>query len=515
MELAWVPLSIIMTMLEDQAAWPREIYSVAQVRAFDRHAIDNLGIDGFELMQRAGSEALRFLIANWPAAKSVLIYCGAGNNAGDGYVLAGLAVANGLNARVVAVVDPGKLPGDAAKAVALARQAGVEIGVFPEDPGSGDADVLVDALLGSGIARDVDGAMAEAVAKVNSGSRPVLSLDIPTGVDGDSGAIRGVAVDAAATITFVGLKAGLYLGEAPNYRGLLGFADLALPPVVYAGAAPVLRRLDESDLNQLLRPRSRMAHKGSNGRILIVGGSAGMAGAARLAAEAALRAGAGLVYAAVAPASVGIVMADRPEIMCRGVADPSEIEALAATVDVIVIGPGLGRDAWGQSLARMLLAIDKPLVVDADGLNYLAGHRQHRNDWVLTPHPAEAARLLDCPIAAVQTARREAVTRLAVDYGALTVLKGTCSLVTEPTDNNDISVSVCDYGNPGMATGGTGDVLAGVIGGLIAQFGLSRAAVEAGVLVHALAGDDAAKDGERGLIATDLLAHIRRRVNPV
>jgi NAD(P)H-hydrate epimerase len=504
-------------MLDNPSPWPREIFSTEQVRAFDRYAIDELGIAGFELMQRAGQAALEFLQVQWPAVQSIHIYCGAGNNAGDGYVVAALASAAGLDAKVIAAVHPDKLTGDAAAAVGLARRAGVEIVDFASDPVPDDAGadvVVVDALLGSGIDRDVDGTMAAAVERLNGSGRPVFALDIPTGIDGDTGAVRGRAVKATATVTFVGLKAGLYLGEGPEYRGTLSFSGLGLPPEVYTGAVPVLHRLDASDPTELLRPRSRMAHKGLNGRVLVVGGAAGMAGAARLAAEAALRAGAGLVYAAVAPASVGIVMADRPEIMCRAVETRDEIEALAAAVDVVVIGPGLGRDTWGQRLADAILGIEQPLVVDADGLNYLAEHRQRRTRWVLTPHPAEAGRLLKCPTKAIQQDRRAAAARIASDYGAVTVLKGACSLVAEVTDNDQGTVSVCDYGNPGMATGGTGDVLAGLIGALIAQFGFSRAVVETGVLIHALAGDDAARDGERGLVATDLLPHIRHRVNP-
>jgi len=238
-----------------------------------------------------------------------------------------------------------------------------------------------------------------------------------------------------------------------------------------------------------------------------------MAGAARLAAEAALRAGAGLVNAAVSPGSVEIVMADRPEIMCLGVSDAAEVIALTKQADVVVVGPGLGRDTWGRAIAKALLGIEKPLLVDADALNYLAGHRLSRGQWVLTPHPAEAGRLLAISTRQVQAAREQAVKALALEYGAVAVLKGACSLVAEVADENKVSVSVCDYGNPGMATGGTGDVLAGLIGGLIAQFGFSRQVVEMGVMIHALAGDDAAADGERGMIATDLLAPIRRRVN--
>ena len=501
-------------MSGSQAAWPRKVFSTEQVRGFDRYAIDNLGIAGFELMQRAGGASLQFLQAQWPQTRSILVYCGAGNNAGDGYVLAALAIAGGLTARVIAVVDPETLQGDAALALAMAREAGVDIASFAAGTEIGDADLIVDALLGTGLTRDVGGSLAQAVSEINSRSRPVLALDMPTGVDSDTGIVRGVAVSADATITFVGLKAGLYLGSGPACRGSLGFSDLGLPPTVYDKAHPLLRRLDASDCIQLLQPRSRTAHKGMNGKLLVVGGAQGMGGAARMAAETALRAGAGLVYAAVAPSSVKTAMADRPEIMCHGVAGPEELAVLAEAVDVIVVGPGLGRGTWGESLCEAIFATDRPLVVDADALNYLAEHRQRRGNWVLTPHPAEAARLLASSTAEVQAARDAAASAIARDFGAIAVLKGACSLVAEATEDDQVSISVCDYGNPGMATGGTGDILAGLIGALIAQFGFSRLAVEVGVLVHSLAGDDAAAEGERGLVASDLLPHIRRRVNP-
>lgn len=505
-------LSIIAAMSASFSVWPSAVYSTAQVRGFDRHAIEVLGIAGFELMQRAAAAALRFLQAKWPETESLTIVCGAGNNAGDGYVLAALAVRAGLRARVVAVVDPAGLGGDAAKACALARKAGVEIeawgGAVP------DADLIVDGLLGTGLTRAVDGALAEAVVAINASPRPVLALDVPTGLDSDSGAVRGVAVEAAATISFVGLKTGLYLGEGPALTGAIGFSDLALPAAVYAGAVPALRRIDRGAPSRLLRPRSRTAHKGLNGRVLVVGGAAGMAGAARLAAEAALRAGAGLVHAAVAPESVAAVMAGRPEIMCRGVAGVADFADWIEAADVIVLGPGLGRGSWGEGLAGALLEAPAPLVVDADALNYLAAHPVRRDDRVLTPHPGEAARLLGEIPAAVQAARSRAVAAIAARFGGVAVLKGACTLVAQASEKPESPVAVCDRGNPGMASGGMGDVLAGVIAALVAQCGFSAAVVESAVLVHAAAGDDAAADGERGLLASDLFAHLRRRVNP-
>jgi hydroxyethylthiazole kinase-like uncharacterized protein yjeF len=510
-----VVASIIRAMSASGAALPRAIYTSEQVRGFDRGAIDALGIDGFALMRRAACAALEYLRARWPEARSLLIYCGAGNNGGDGYALAALAVSTGLKARVIAVADPAALNGDAAKALALAREAGVAI--LP-GPTAGDEefnpDLVVDALLGTGLTRPVDGAIGAAVAAINATACPVLALDVPTGLDSDSGAVRGVAVSADATITFVGLKAGLYLGEGPALRGALAFASLNLPDSVYAGSLPVLQRSDALDLVPLLGPRSRTAHKGLNGRVLVVGGATGMAGAARLAAEAALRAGAGLVHAAVAPDSVAAVMAGRPEIMGRGIEGPDEIADLCGTADVIVVGPGLGRQAWGERLAAAVLGSDRPLVVDADALNFLARQPRRRRDWVLTPHPGEAARLLGASAAAVQSARERSVLGLANRYGGIVVLKGACSLIAQVDENPVTCPSVCDYGNPGMATGGMGDLLAGVVAALIAQCGFSRQSVEAAVLVHALAGDDAAREGERGLLASDLLPHIRRRVNP-
>ena len=494
--------------------WPREIYSTEQVRACDRKAIAELGIEGFELMQRAARAALQWLQAKWPGTRSVGIFCGAGNNAGDGYVLAALAAQRGLQVQVFAVGDPDQLRGDAASAVRLAQEASVPIVPFVAADASGEFDLVVDALLGTGLTREVEGKFAQAVGAINAYHCPILALDVPSGLESDTGAIKGVAVAASATITFVGLKSGLYLGQGPGCRGELAFADLDLPAAAYAGAAPVMRRIDPADRSKLLKPRAAMAHKGSHGRLLVVGGAPGMAGAARLAAEAGLRAGAGLVYAAVAPDSIGQVAAGRPEIMCRAVTAAEQLGDLAQTVDVVVVGPGLGGESWGRDLAAAILQIDRPLVVDADALNYLARHRQQRSQWVITPHPAEAGRLLGRSAAEVQADRLGAVTALAGEFAAIAVLKGACSLVAQLTDNKDFNVSVCDHGNPGLATGGTGDVLAGLIGGLIAQYGLSQHVVEIAVLIHALAGDHAAAAGQRGMIASDLFPYIRLLVNP-
>jgi len=501
-------------MSDSSGALPRNIYSTAQVRQFDRRAIDEHGIAGFELMRRAGAAAFALLRDRWPQAKGVLIYCGGGNNGGDGYVLASRLREAGLTVRVVAVVGPEQCRGDAAMAVALAKADNVDIVTMAAmQRAEFAADVVVDAVLGTGLSRDVAGAQADAIALINASGCPVLAIDVPSGLDSDTGAVRGNAVRATATLCLGGLKSGLFLDQGPEMRGSLGFAGLGIPTEIVADAAPVLRRMAADDLVKILSPRSQIAHKGLNGRVLVVGGSTGMAGAARLAAEAALRCGAGLVHAAVAPASVSAVMAGRPEIMCRGVDQPEELADWVELADVIVVGPGLGRDARAETLCRAVLTSRKPLVVDADALHFVPEHPGRHDNWVLTPHPGEAARLLGRTTAAVQSDRRQAVTAIATRFGGVAVLKGACSLVDGPA-LSDEPIAVCDYGNPGMATGGMGDVLSGVLGALIGQFGLSRATVEAGVLAHALAGDDAARDGQRGLVASDLFPFLRHRVNP-
>jgi NAD(P)H-hydrate epimerase len=275
-----------------------------------------------------------------------------------------------------------------------------------------------------------------------------------------------------------------------------------------------MTRLSDHDLQAALPRRPRTAHKGSNGRLLLVGGGPGMAGAIRLAAEAALRAGAGLVYVATHAASVASIMAGRPEIICRAVADAAELDELVAPCDGVVLGPGLGQSAWAETLWRHVVQVERPLVLDADGLNWLAKHPVERERWMLTPHAGEAARLLHNAPSDVEHDRLASVRAIARRFRAVTVLKGARSLVAQPDETEEIPVAVCDRGNPGMATAGMGDVLSGVLGAVLVQCGDLSLAARAGVLLHAQAGDDAAAAGERGTLASDLLPHIRRRANP-
>lgn len=493
---------------------PTPVYSASQIRELDRRATEVHGIASYELMCRAGAEALDVLRKEWPDARSVIVVCGAGNNAGDGLVLARLARAAGLAARVLAVVAPDKLKGAAKQALGDYLAAGLSIEPFDNGALAAAApDVLVDALLGIGIDRPLEGAFAAAVAAINAARAPILSLDVPSGLHADSGLPLDEAVRADVTITFVGLKQGLYLGMGGDYAGRIELAALGLPPALGADLSPPLARLDSGDLERALPRRPRSAHKGTSGRLLLLGGGPGMPGAIRLAAEAALRTGAGLVYVAAHRDSVSAVLAGRPEIIARSVATAADLDELRSLADAAVVGPGLGRSEWARALWQSLVASELPLVVDADALNLLAEAPVARGRWLLTPHPGEAARLLGTTTADVQRDRLAAARALADRYEAVAVLKGAGTLVAVHGDGGP--VRICDRGNPGMATAGMGDVLAGVLGGLLVQTRDLVTSARVGVLLHALAGDAAAAQGQRGTLASDLMPHLRRWANPI
>jgi NAD(P)H-hydrate epimerase len=423
---------------------PRPIYSAAQVRELDRLAIERVGLPGYELMSRAGAAALQLLRQRWPQARSLLIVCGAGNNAGDGLVVARLAHAAGLAVRVLLLVPSDKLKGDAARAADDCSAAGVVCEPFaPGALARGAADVIVDAVLGTGADRLVGGSFLAAIEAMNSANLPVLALDIPSGLDADTGWPRGAAVRATVTITFVGLKQGLFLGAGVDFTGELAFADLGIPPVLAAGLAPRLERLGPSDLDRALPPRPRSAHKGSSGRLLLLGGGPGMAGAIRLAAEAALRVGAGLVYVATHRDNVGAVLAGRPEIICRAVATAADLDDLIGLADGAVLGPGLGLRT-GQAALAPPIGSPLPLVADADALNLLATTPVARSHWLVTPHPGKATRLLSlADTHAVQRDRYAAVRELAAVTRRSRCLRAP-SLIAAP--NTDEPLWVCDRG---------------------------------------------------------------------
>jgi NAD(P)H-hydrate epimerase len=339
----------------------------------------------------------------------------------------------------------------------------------------------------------------------------VLALDIPSGLHADTGCILGSAVRAALTVTFIGLKQGLFTADGPDCCGELAFEGLEVPAAVYGWQLLSARRIDWPRFADLLPPRPRGAHKGRFGHVLVIGGDLGMAGASRLAGEAALRAGAGLVSVATRAEHVAALVAGRPELMVHGVSTPEDLRPLLGRATVVAVGPGLGRGAWGRALFGAAVRAGLPLVVDADALNLLAEGPRQLADGILTPHPGEAARLLGVTPADVHADRFAAAAALQERFGGVVVLKGAGSIVRGPGIRPP---AVCSAGNPGMATAGVGDVLTGVIAGLLAQGLGADDAAEMGVCVHSAAGDRAAAAGERGLIASDLLGPLRALLNP-
>ena len=486
---------------------PYALYTAAQVRALDQAAIAS-GMPGGALMARAGEAAYQLLRARWPEARRITLLCGAGNNGGDGYVLARLARAEGLDVTLLQLGDVSQLGSDAQGMLEASLWMGGRLEAFQELPRR--SDVIVDALLGIGLERPVEDEWARAVQAVNAQRAPVLAIDIPTGLHADTGRVLGTAIRATATLSFIGLKQGLFTGAGPACCGDIYFDGLAVPAVIYAREILSARRLDWAKVSDRVEPRRRDAHKGDFGHVLVVGGAPGFSGAARLAGEGALRAGAGLVSVATHPAHAAHLNIGRPELMVRGMVDPREMSPLLERASAVAIGPGLGREPWGIGLIERVLAAGKPLVMDADALNWLAEARLRRDDWVLTPHPGEAARLLGCSPAEVQADRFSALRHLKDLYGGTIVLKGAGTLVLGLSQRPP---GVCSQGNPGMASGGSGDVLTGMLAALLGRGLDPEDAAAAAVCLHAAAGDRAAAEGEQGLLATDLIAAIRPTLN--
>ncbi|TVP91862.1 MAG: NAD(P)H-hydrate dehydratase [Pseudomonadaceae bacterium] len=491
--------------------FPTELYSAATTRELDAALIAG-GIPGFELMQRAADALWQALQAHWPRAGTLTVFCGAGNNAGDGYLLAERAQAAGWTVVTYWLADPQRLQADAASAWQQAVAAGVSVQAW--ESGLPLDGVLVDALLGTGINGEVRSHFAAAIAAINASGLPVLAVDLPSGLDADSGRIWGSAVKAQLTVTFIAVKLGLLTADGPDYCGELVFAPLAELPA--ERPMPMARVMDLPALLAERPARSLAAHKGQFGHLLLLGGDHGMGGAIMLAAEAALRSGAGRVSVFTQPEHVSALLARCPEVMVRAVDANSDLNELLARASALVVGPGLGQGAWSRRLLEQALNAGLPQVLDADALNLLAADSglaaKLDKRTLITPHPAEAARLLGCSTAQVQADRPAAVRMLAKQLGCQVVLKGVGSLTTGLPSAPGI-LGLCRAGNPGMATAGMGDVLSGVCGALLAQGLPAASALQLAVQVHAQAGDIAAEQGQSGLLASDLMTPIRRLFN--
>nr|VFK24752.1 MAG: NAD(P)H-hydrate epimerase [Candidatus Kentron sp. MB]VFK34804.1 MAG: NAD(P)H-hydrate epimerase [Candidatus Kentron sp. MB]VFK74192.1 MAG: NAD(P)H-hydrate epimerase [Candidatus Kentron sp. MB] len=495
------------------AKLPNALYRAKEVRELDRIAIQEVGIQGSQLMDRAGLATFRAMRRQWPDARHIRIFCGTGNNGGDGFVIARYAKNAGLNVKVFLLGDSSRLTPDARDAFQSMSDAEITPEPLPENPPH-DADIVVDALFGTGLDRSVTGLWSDAIAAINGSSAPTLAVDIPSGLHADTGQVLGCAVQADLTITFIGLKQGMLTGKGRDLCGRLLFDDLDVPQEVYERFPPNARRIDYDSEQHHLKPRSRFSHKGDFGHVLIIGGDAGFSGAVKMAGEAAARVGAGLVSIATRKTHAATIYGDRSELMCHGIESTTDLQGLLARATVLAIGPGLGQSSWAKTMLDTAMQTELPLIIDADGLNLLAALPQHelparRSGHILTPHPGEAARLLKCTTMEIQDDRFQATRELASCFGGIVILKGSGTLIASEAD-----LYVASDGNPGMASGGMGDVLTGVIAGLIAQSIPISEAARLGVALHGRAADMEVENGERGMLAGDLMPRLRKLVNP-
>ena len=486
-------------------------WSVEAVQAHERELFAG-GVDAYGLMERAGEAAFDELRRRWPEARRLAVLVGPGQNGGDGLVIARLAHRAGLDVALLGWRQP-EFHGSAAHAWAALCEAmpGAEVTVAPDAviEAISKAGVVVDALFGIGLSRPIGGAAAEFLERIGASldardERPgVLAVDLPSGVNADTGACDPLTLSADLTVTFLGIKLGLATGPALAACGERVLADLVHPLAAGASAATLL----PGGLHLASRPRD--GHKGSFGTVLIVAGNRGMPGAARLAAEAALRSGAGKVIVATHPAHAATLNIGRPELIVHGVETARDLLRLAGEASAAVIGPGLGRDGWAVEAWRALRDCPLPLVVDADALRLLGPQSLGERDAVVTPHPGEAATMLECGAAEINADRVGSARALAERFGCAVALKGAGTVLVDGAE-----VAVCQRGTPALATAGSGDVLAGVLGALLGM-GMERlAAMELAVCAHAEAGEiEAARHGDWGLAAAELCDAVRAVIN--
>ena len=505
------------------------VLSTAQMRAADRRTIDEIGIPSAVLMENAGRQVVAAMERHLAplGEQRVAVVCGKGNNGGDGFVVARVLEAGGVTTRVYLLVSASKIEGDARVNLSVLDVVGVPVVEVAEPdawaaqlPDITACDVVVDALFGTGLARPLEGFWRTVVADLNASGVPIVSVDLPSGLSADTARLIGETIDATLTVTLGAPKLPLLMPPAATQAGDVVVADIGIPDVVVETLdGPRLEIITRERVRDLVVPRPDDIHKGDCGRVLIVAGSTGKTGAAQLAALGALRSGAGLVTVATPRTCQSVVSTLMPEYMTLGLDDTADgmvsadaVETiLAERCDVLAVGPGLGQSAGARALVRALVDQTKmPLVLDADGLNAFADDAaglvgRDGRDLVITPHPGEMARLMGTTIDHVQTHRVEVARELATTRALYVVLKGARTVVATPEGAVSINVT----GNPGMATGGTGDVLAGVVAAWLAQLLDAEAACVLGVFLHGLAGDlAAAEQGEVALIASDVADHL-------
>ncbi len=473
------------------------LYTNAQSRELDRIATEKLGIPGLSLMKRAGKVIFDYVMEKYPGLSPVVVLCGAGNNGGDGYVVAKLLHEASIAVQVLTSDEPATA--DAKQAYREYVSAGGYVTDCSADVPQGAA-LLIDAMFGAGLSRPLEKQYAALVEVVNQGSYPVVAVDLPSGLSGDTGSAFDPCIHADLTITFIGRKLGQYTGDGPDHCGQLVFDNLGLDASIYETVSPVAHLTNGMSVT----PRIRNSHKGQYGHLMIAGGEPDMLGSILLAGRAGLRGGAGLVTLISQSSHLGQVPFFQPELMTRTSHSGMLSTDPFTGADAVVFGPGVKDSDWSHDLFRKLTTDKFPVVLDAGALHLLAATPDYHENRVLTPHPGEAAALLGCSSQKVQSDRPAATAAIQQIYGGVCVLKGAGTII-----HSNQETEICPRGNPGMASAGMGDVLSGIIGALLAQ-GLSPwNAAREGVWWHAIAGD-CARDalGERSLLATDVIEHL-------
>jgi NAD(P)H-hydrate epimerase len=494
---------------------PQPAYEPKQVQQNEAKIAADLGISLFALMEKAGMAVFSHIQSHYPALMSLLIVSGKGNNGGDGFIVARLAEQAGIKVTVVVIAEKNAIKGDALTALDLLANTRVTLHYLNEIEDSClliadfKGELIVDSLFGIGFKGPLSSELSNLIATVNEHHAPVVSIDIPSGLNADTGNDGNLVINAQHTVTLLVCKKGLLTAQAANYVGTLHLADLSI-------GSSFIKKIHSSVFIQgqknlpLLIKRKESSHKGNIGLVLAIGGNTGMPGAIRLSVEAALRSGASLVAVTCHQQNQALVCAGRPEIMLAPLtAEQLNNDAVFFKAKVVVIGPGLGRDLWAQQLFLTVSSSNKWCVIDADALSLLSDNPTKRDNWVLTPHPGEAAAMLGCSIADIENDRFNAIKEIVNKYGGICVLKGAGTLISDGK-----ITWVNTSGNAGMASGGMGDVLSGIIAALLIQLPEPLAAVRFAVCIHGLAADMVAtRQGQRGMLASDLFPNIQRLVN--
>lgn len=487
---------------------PSHFYTTQQLKQGEQQAAQERGLDLFNLMERAGQAVFTIAFAQFPSSHHWLICCGGGNNGGDGYIVAVLARHMGIDVTVWQLGDPDNLPPEAHQAYQQWKELGGVV-YAPQIELPETVDVIIDALFGIGLKEALRPQVVPLVEQLNLSGKPIVSIDVPSGLCADTGQVMGACIKAQHTVSLIGLKQGLVTGQARCYVGALHYAGLGVEEVFAQHNAPSVVAIEGKLRHSLLPPRAACTHKGQNGKALIVGGNEGMGGALILCASACARTGAGLTAAMTHPDNVTAMLTITPEVMSTSWSKQHLFEDRIQWCDALALGPGLGRDAQAQQIMQRLSPLVVPKVWDADALYFLSLTPNYDAQRIITPHPVEAARLLECDVEAIEKDRFAAVRALQQRYGGVVVLKGAGTLVYDGKE-----IAVCLQGNPGMASGGMGDVLTGIIAALLAQKIALAEAAKLGVWLHSSAADlDAKAHGQRGLLASDLLPHLRELLN--